>query len=199
MDLYAYSHIDNLNDVLKSTGVDIPRLRGLRLMLEEIPLSEQDIDEAIRSEQLYAAEQLIRAHPKWKNNACLHSYCYETDKACKKFLHYDHDGNVIGIRWDLIHGKHRQSMKLAMHNAEKRVRHTFDTFNQYAGRDDILCVHTRIGGSNWAYYNQNGIISQSTAFIEKIDDSFDNTYCDIYLRINPEIAHEYVDSRKDDE
>ena len=90
-------------------------------------------------------------------------------------------------------------MKLAMHNAEKHVRYTFDTFNRYAGRDDILCVHARIGGPNWAYYNQNGIISQSTAFIEKIDDSFDNTYCDIYLRVNPEIAHEYIDSRKDDE
>lgn len=83
-------------------------------------------------------------------------------------------------------------MKLAMRNAEKCVSRTLETFNRYAGREDVLCVHARIGGLNWVYYDESGAISQSDAFIEKIDDSFNNTYCDIYLRINPELARAYI-------
>lgn len=192
MDLYAYTQIDSFEGILKSTGVDIPRLRGLRLMAVENTLTDGEIMEAVAREQLYDAESLIRARPKWRVNSNLHSYGYETDKACLKLLEHDADGNVTGIRWDRIHGKHRRSMKLVMHNAEKRVKKTLETFNRYAGREDVLCVHARIGGLNWTYYNKGGTISQSDAFIEKVDDSFDNTYCDIYLRIDPELARAYI-------
>lgn len=35
MDLFAYSQIDNLSDLLTSNGISIPRLRGIRKMSEE--------------------------------------------------------------------------------------------------------------------------------------------------------------------
>jgi len=59
----------------------------------------------------------------------------------------------------------------------------YETFNKYVGRNDILCIHARIGGSNWPYYKDQ-VINQPW-FIEKIDDGFDETYCDIYARIKP--------------
>lgn len=193
MDLFAYTQIDSLHDILNSTGVDVPRLRGLRLMLEEEPISDEDIAEAIHDEQMYVAERVIRSIPKWSTGSDTTRYGWETDRACRKYLVYDADGKVTDVRWELIHGQHRRNMKHAMKITKRRVLDSFGTFNRYAGRDDILCVHARIGGRNWSYYNRDGSVSGSDAFIEKVDDMFDDTYCDIYLRINPKLAHAYVE------
>ena len=193
MDLYAYTQIDSLHDILSSTGVDVPRLRGLRLMLEEEPISDEDIAEAIHDEQMYVAERIIQSVPKWSPNSNVTRYNWETDRACRKYLVHDADGKVTDVRWELIHGQHKKNMKHAMKIAKRRVLDSFGTFNRYAGRDDILCVHARIGGRNWGYYNRGGAVSGSDAFIEKVDDMFDDTYCDIYLRIDPKLAHAYVE------
>ena len=193
MDLFAYTQIDSLHDILDSTGVDVPRLRGLRLMLEEEPISDDDIAEEIHEEQMYVAERVICSIPKWSPNSDTTRYNREIDRECRKYLVHDADGKVTDVRWELIHGQHRRNMKHAMKIAKRRVLDSFGTFNRYAGRDDILCVHTRIGGRNWAYYNEGGAVSGSDAFIEKVDDMFDDTYCDIYLRIDPKIAHAYVE------
>lgn len=194
MDLFAYTQIDSLHDILSSTGIDIPRLRGLRLMLEEEPISDDDIAEAIHDEQMYVAERAIQSIPKWSPNSNVTRYNRETDRACRKYLVHDADGKVTDVRWELIHGQHRRNMKHAMKITKQRVLDSFGTFNRYAGRDDILCAHARIGGRNWGYYNMGGVVSGSDAFIEKVDDMFDDTYCDIYLRIDPKLAHAYVES-----
>lgn len=193
MDLFAYTQINSLHDILNSTGVDVPRLRGLRLMLEEEPISDDDIAEAIHDEQMYVAERVILSIPKWSPNSNTTRYNWRTDRECRKYLVYDADGKVADVRWELIHGQHRRNMKHAMKIAKRRVLDSFGTFNRYAGRDDILCVHARIGGRNWGYYNRGGAVSGSDAFIEKVDDMFDDTYCDIYLRIDPKIARAYVE------
>lgn len=198
MDLFAYTQIDSLYGILDSTGVDVPRLRGIRLMLEEMPVSDNDIAEAIHDEQMYTAELVIRSIPKWSPNSNATRYSRETDRECRKYLVYGKDGRVTDIRWNLIHGQHRRNMKHALKTVKRRVLDSFGTFNRYAGRDDILCVHARIGGRNWEYFNRGGAISRNAAFIEKIDDMFDNTYCDIYLRIDPKIAHAYVESAEKD-
>lgn len=198
MDLFAYTQIGSLHDILASTGVDIPRLRGLRLMLEENPVPDTDIAEAIREEQMYVAERVIQSVPKWSPNSNVTRYSWETDRACRKYLVYGDDGRATAIRWELIHGQHRRNMKHAMKIAKRRVLNSFDTFNRYAGRDDILCVHARIGGRNWGYFNEGGVVSGSDAFIEKVDDMFDDTYCDIYLRIDPKLAHAYVENAEKD-
>lgn len=198
MDLFAYTQINSLHDILDSTGVDVPRLRGLRLMLEEEPISDDDIAEAIHDEQMYVAERVIRSIPKWSTNSDTTRYGWETDRACRKYLVYGDDGRATAIRWELIHGQHRRNMKHAMKIAKRRVLDSFGTFNRYAGRDDILCVHARIGGRNWGYFNEGGAVSGSDAFIEKVDDMFDDTYCDIYLRIDPKLAHAYVENAEKD-
>lgn len=193
MDLFAYTQIDSLHDILSSTGIDIPRLRGLRLMLEEEPITDDDIADEIHGEQMYVAERIICSIPKWSPNSDTTRYNWRIDRECRKYLVYDADGKVTDVRWELIHGQHRRNMKHAMKIAKRRVLDSFGTFNRYAGRDDILCVHARIGGRNWTYYNKDGAVSDNDAFIEKVDDMFDDTYCDIYLRIDPKIAHAYVE------
>lgn len=43
MDLGAYAQIEQLEQLLTANHIEIPRLRGLRLMSEEEPFSEEDI------------------------------------------------------------------------------------------------------------------------------------------------------------
>lgn len=44
MDLYAYSQIENFDELAKKNGIDIPRLRGYRLMSEMTPISDEEIE-----------------------------------------------------------------------------------------------------------------------------------------------------------
>lgn len=59
----------------------------------------------------------------------------------------------------------------------------YNVFNKYCGRKDVLYIHARLGGENWKYYGGPELEKQPW-FIEKVDDAFDSTYCDIYARIS---------------
>lgn len=109
MDLGAYIQIGKLEHLLKENNIEIPRLRGLRLMKDEEKFTKEEIEEE-------ASDQL-------------------------------------------------------------------EKFNSYGGRDDVLYIHARIGGGNWPYYRSE--VENQPWFIEKIDDYYDSTYCDIYARITP--------------
>ena len=37
MDLYAYTQIDELEELMKANDIEVPRLRGVRLMSQEKP------------------------------------------------------------------------------------------------------------------------------------------------------------------
>lgn len=68
-----------------------------------------------------------------------------------------------------------------IHNWVKEIKTNYLVFNKYIGREDILYIHARIGGGNWKDYFKD-VINQPW-FIEKVDDPYDNTYCDIYAKI----------------
>lgn len=181
MDLGAYLNIPDLGEVAKANGIKVPRLRGYRLMVGETPVSEEDIQGIIEgcNEWLYKMTccSVPRFYP--ESRGC--EFSPATDRIKKKYLIVK-DGNVVGFRWDLLHGKARKRLKLAIKHAEKRVRAQMDTFNKYVGREGILYIHARIGGPNWVYYGGKDIEKQPW-FIEKVDDHFDYTYCDIYARV----------------
>ena len=56
-------------------------------------------------------------------------------------------------------------------------------WNKYAGNENVLYIHSRIGGPNWNSYNGNEL-TKLPWFLDKVDDFFDDTYCDIYAHIN---------------
>ena len=47
MDLGAYEQISDLQAVADANGISIHRLRGYRLMVEQEPYSEEDLQEGI--------------------------------------------------------------------------------------------------------------------------------------------------------
>lgn len=74
--------------------------------------------------------------------------------------------------------KYEKPVNVSKMNKQREI------WNKYAGRDDILYIHARIGGNNWPHYHDQ--VDTKPWFLEKVDDSFDSTYCDIYAKIKEE-------------
>mgnify|MGYP004467727571 FL=1 len=185
MDLCAYSQIDNdeIKRIVKANGIEVPRLRGYRLMKIENPVRKDSIEKSIDYIVVDTAEGLCRTEPIWNINDTGRWYSSNTDRKCKYYLTKDDpkDYGYSGIRWDRIHGKKRKILKFEIKKAKKKVLDQFNTWNKYAGRDDVLYIHARLGGNNWNFYGGPELEKQPW-FLEKVDNSFDDTYCDIYAK-----------------
>ena len=193
MDLGAYMQINDLDELAKANSISVPRLRGYRLMSDQEFCTEEHIRKVIQSNSGWIYEKMCCSEPRFHPNANSLEFSPATRRLEKKYLITEEEdlGNgktyskTVGFRWELIHGKNRKRLKFALKQVEKRVRKSFETFNKYVGREDVLYIHARIGGENWAYYGGPELAKQPW-FIEKVDDYFDDTYCDIYARIKNE-------------
>lgn len=137
--------------------------------------------------------------PPWSVNSDCHSYCKRTDDNLKRFLVYTKNENgyerPTAVRWGKIHGKRRKKIKLLAKTQIRHIRKSIDTFNKYAGRKDVLYVHARIGGNNWVFCGGQQV-AEHPAFIERVDDWCDSTYCDIYLKIDEKIVEKYLKKKE---
>ena len=189
MDLGAYVQIDNLGKLANDNGIEVPRLRGYRLMKDEKPVDFEELYEGIETDE---CKSLIEQG--WCNSHC-YTLSATTDRNKKRYLTYHYekhtreDGTEFSwivyddVKWDKIHGKHRKALKLAIKQAKKAIDAQYRIWNKYCGRDDVLYIHARIGGNNWVYYEGNTKVATQPWFLEKVDDSSDCTYCDIYAKI----------------
>lgn len=179
MDLGAYVQIYELESLMKLNGIEVPRLRGLRLMVEEKPLTKEEIEEQINDQWLWQCEKLCCSQ--FHSNAHWMDLNYKTSQIEKYYL-IKKNGDMNGVRWNVLHGKKRKLFKFARKLVAKRVLKQYEIFNKYCGQKDILYIHARIGGANWNYYGGPELEKQPW-FIEKADDAFDCTYCDIYAKL----------------
>lgn len=183
MDLGAYANIDDLDEIAKKNNIEVPRLRGYRLMKEEEPIDiKKEVNEAEIA--IDCIKNLCESEPFWNPHSSCYSMNSWTDYLKDFYLvHVGHD--YLDIRWDRIHGQKRRILKTYIHNEIVRARKQYEVWNKYAGREDILYIHARIGGGNWkVYYRQ---VVDKPWFLEKVDDSFDSTYCDIYARLKDKL------------
>ena len=187
MDMGAYCQIENLGKIAKANGIDIPRLRGYRLMKDEGPFTKGEIKEMMDQAAIYAVQRLCRAEPFWDPHAICHCYNAYTDYLSNFFLvtEKSEDGrnNFVGIRWDRIHGKKRKILKYAIKKKTRAIKAQYDTWNKYAGKEGVLYAHSRIGGPNWSCYEGDALVAKQPWFLERVDDYFDSTYCDIYCKV----------------
>lgn len=176
MDLWAYANIEELEALLSSNGIDVPRLRGLRLMSRETPITSKEIKEMVSNFSNSKAENVIcRVSPR------ITEYSSRTAKLRERYLVYE-DSEPVAIRWDLLHGKRRKEIKFAIRKMKKAIEKQYEVWNRYAGRPHILYIHARIGGNNWDYYGGSELKKQPW-FLEAVNDCYDDTYCDIYAYI----------------
>ena len=192
MDLVAYVQIEDYEHLAKANGIEVPRLRGYRLMSKEESVSQKQIEYIHRDYELHLYDWACCSIPRFRPNSCSHEFSYRTDRIRDKYLirktEFDPEDGcprriTVGFRWDLVHGKNRKAMKFAIKRGREAIERQFRTFNKYAGREDVLFIHARIGGGNWLHYGGADIEKQPW-FLEKVDDYFDSTYCDIYALID---------------
>ena len=182
MDLGAYAKIDDLSQIMEDNGISVPRLRGLRLMSEEKPLTKEELEEQINDQWLWQCEKLCCSQ--FQLNAHWMDLNYKTSQIEQYYL-IKKNGDTNGVRWNVLHGKKRKLFKFARKLVAKRVLKQYEIFNKYCGQEGILYIHARIGGDNWNYFGGPELAKQPW-FIEKVDDAFDCTYCDIYARVTDE-------------
>jgi hypothetical protein len=194
MDLLAYLNGEEIEEVLKKNGIEIPRFRGGNFMASEEKFSNEALEEEITWLTGTIYSRACTSEPRFRPNAFVHECSSATDRMKEKYLLTEevtevlNDGTkyvyekVVGFKWNLVHGKNKKAIKLAVKQEKKALLKSFITHNKYVGRKDVLRIHARIGGNNWEYYGGSDIERQPW-FLEKVDDYFDNTYCDIYVRI----------------
>lgn len=189
MDLFAYTQIDKFDKIAKDNGIEVPRLRGYRLMKDEEPGSLEYIKHFMKNSEVTACKLLCSSDPFWCSNPDYYEHSSKTDSILRYYLieEVDEDGcsNYVGIRWDRIHGRKRKILKFEIKKQKRRIQKQYDMWNKYAGREDVLYIHSRIGGGNWKRYGGDEL-TKMPWFLDKVDDCFDETYCDIYALIKPE-------------
>lgn len=179
MDLGAYAQISELEEVAKRNNIYVPRLRGYRLMKDEKPDAWD-----YGNTEVECAHDLCTSIPFWNPNSSVSEFSswtrYLEDYYIAKIPNGD-DSYIEKVRWDRIHGKKRRVLKTYIHNEKKKIDRQREMWNKYAGREDVLYIHARLGGGNWSYYHTE--VDTQPWFLEKVDDSIDSSYCDIYAKI----------------
>lgn len=184
MDLYAYANIENLDELAKKNGIVVDRLRGYRLMKNEQPVSKEEIQETIDDAVLYEAEKAVRSDPRFSLHPNLISYSSWTDFLADYYLIVE-DKNVIGIRWDRIHGKNRRNLKFLIKKRKKITQKSIEMFNKYCGQN-VLYIHAKLGSTSWSEIKHYHY-TQAPWYLESCDDYYDSSYCDIYASIKEEV------------
>ena len=207
MDLGAYINIDDetYTKIIRENNIDVPRLRGYRWMGNE---SVTDIDEfIIPSIKRHVFDDALRSDPPFVIDPYCFEYSERTNRRKKKYGVFekvacvwgneiDYTTELVDLKWDKIHGKRRKNVKFNLKKELKAAKKQYDTWNKYVGRKDILYIHARIGGNNWIYY-EGYKLEKEPWFLEKVDDYYDNTYCDIYARIKPYDFTEFYQSESE--
>ena len=177
MDLYAYSQIGDLEHLLEENKIDIPRLRGLRLMSDEKIITDEEMKERIAEEQKEYAINWLKQH----EDNC---WCSWKDKKNHKAFIYGKDENgdrvVVAINFSKVHGKDRKHIKHHWKMIRKAFTDQYKMWNKYVGKN-VLYVHARLGSTNWSDYK---IDENHPMFLEYIDDAWDTSYCDIYYDLD---------------
>lgn len=182
MDLGAYVQIGELEEVAKTNNIEIPRVRGYRLMKYEVPVEQEEIDNMKRDAEIYIVERLCSAKPFWSSNPDYVRWDPYSDFLRNYYL-IKSDSKYKDIRWDRIHGWKRRALKFEIKKKFRAIQKQYDTFNKYAGCEDVLYIHSRMGGNNWKAYDKTRELMSHPWFIERVDDYWDSTYCDFYARI----------------
>ena len=186
MDLTAYMQIDDLEKIAKDNNIEVPRLRGYRLMKEEEPISTEDIKNIMKRFEVRVCEDLCCSDPFWNGNSNISEYSSRTDYLRKYYLvsSTDEEGytSYTDIRWDRIHGWKRKVLKFEIKKKKRDIQRNCDMWNKYAGKENVLYIHARIGGGNWDYFGGNELMKEPW-FLDRVDDYYDETYCDIYALI----------------
>lgn len=189
MDLGAYINIEKFEEIAKKNHIEIPKLRGYRLMAEEKKVPEEEIKDMLTSCEISIVEDLCEAYPFWSINPEWHECSTWTDMLKDYYLIKNPNKEdigyqkYIGVRWNRIHGWKRKILKFEIKKQKRKIREQYDLWNQYVGKKNILYIHSKLGGSNWNSFKDKNTLMNQPWFLNRVDDCYDSKYCDFYAKI----------------
>jgi len=86
MDLGAFVQIEVLDNQAKKNGIEIPRLRGYRLMADESKITPCEIKQRMNEMAVTVCEQLCTAEPFWTSRCDFRVYNSWTDRLRDYYL-----------------------------------------------------------------------------------------------------------------
>lgn len=169
MDMTAYMKIGDLDEVARANGIEVPRLRGYRLMSLESPWSEKDIEKEVENELEHAFRSLADSAIRMAEAA------FEYD-----IRRFEAEESWLSPYERLCRG------------FEERFKAQAEMWNKYAGKSDVLYIHSRMGGSELYHWDEEARecvtdydLKDQPWFLDYVHDAYDSTYIDIYARIDP--------------
>ena len=187
MDLVAYAMIDTLDALAKANGIEVPSLRGYRLMSKEEPWDDA-----------YLAEV--------ENNLVGIYWCLASHRS-DLGLDRSQEDFIAGYRpADIPRSRVRKEFRdclgctITVFDEVSMVRARWHRqamlWNRYAGKEGVLHIHSRMGGTGRArgdyhkdgevFWHEGWDVRDQPWFLDVCADAFDDTYCDIYARIDVE-------------
>ena len=192
MDLGANAQIDKLQAIAEASGIDVPSLRGYRLMGEEAPLSDEEIEEII-NDAVGTCWWLFSSNsdPEWYEHTWdefVKGYRPQNVPPGQKYCYPEQDDQKK-VRKKKIH---TTSIFQEVGMVEAMVKRQYMLWNRYAGRGDVLYIHSRMGGDARVHQTYEGEYARWNGFdardqpwyLDSCPDANDPTYCDIYARIS---------------
>ncbi len=182
MDLGAYIQIDDLQPILDANGIAVPRLRGLRLMKDEAAYTAEEINKNITGAVYDSYNRTLSSFPVGSLNPAWIESSDRTDRMLKRYTTCKDDCRVTEVKWNKIHGKLRKAMKYHARRAAKRMSGSLAMWNKYAGRNDVIYIHAKLGSINWSGTTWKNL-AREPWFLDGEDDPYDSAYCNIYAKI----------------
>lgn len=173
MDLGAYVQKDgDLNELAKANGIEVARLRGYRLMANEKPWTEQEIEKMRKDMEGTYWWMESSENPDWGEHTCKEYQNGYRPPTWNKVFDFEPDkkdpeGDYVKRNIGLFH-------KISCLNG--RITEQARCWNAYAGKEGVLYIHSRCG-KGWKDYRNE------PWFLDACLDAFDPTYCDIYAKV----------------
>lgn len=185
MDLGAYAQIEKIEPIVKANNIKIDRVRGYRLMVEEKPLTKEEINKNVN----IIAYERINGLLALVNDEMGRALCYGDgyERKRRKYT-YGSEDEITGIKWSNVHGKLRRQFKYIFKEAKRDVLEQYNLWNKYAGQKNVLYIHAKLGASNWSdVYHK--MYATEDWYLGSCNDAYDFAYCDIYAKISEETSN----------
>lgn len=185
-------------DVLQTidmADIIIPKINSIFIMVDEKKIPLNIVDHIMKGQEVLIIDLLLSSNPRWT----LHPY-FTMPKNKEKYVHkyIYRNSKEEYVRWNRIHGKHRQIARFECKKERKRIRNSILAFNHFVGRNDVICIRVNL---RYPEQKEEWItkIKTSESFLKMNSnyntEPFDSTIQDIYLKVDPEIVHAYLQNQ----
>lgn len=173
MDFGALAQKDKLKPIAKKNHINVDNVCGYRLMKNEKPITEKDIDDF--------AEQMVFIYMQSKLG--FGSYpCDNLVDEKKHKLFLLNMNNTSQFNWKKRNDKFGIHLKGVKKRIINQVKKQTEIFNKYCGQN-VLYIHAQLGKDN-IYSNINHLYyNDKDWYLDSCDDTYDSEYCDIYAKI----------------